>query len=622
MTDSIAGRTLTSVVKSPSIQAPALEGPAAPIRPAAVSNVQTLVSIRGIPSCESVQPNALAPDSAFDETYSADLHKLWIAARLNPREDRGGDLRKLVEAFETDAGLEENEELITQLSRVAKSEVLFGKTRAEFSAMGIDFDKVRREFLVDVIRGTIDSDNITQGSEPLCTIASAVKLLPKAEFLRLATDLALKGEATAQSGAAIRVWPEEFLHRAHKYSEAQLGDVKSARRSLGMLTMLYSVLQLGDQEMNPRQPLVSRQEGLYWHQYTEMVQKLLGEKVACAHRSAKDIAIDGETERAVAKGTPGAREVDLFGYLEAQLNRERRVFIDTVFDFSTPGRTVGNEHSRHALIAEKFEEINGERWVRCSNPIGDFVDSSKSREGYAEFVRTGAILGRQDGFWFKTDKNGDILVRADVLRANIQTALVMYGEPYTHREGDSPVFIGDQRYETHENSRPIRFFEFQSNPSDIHDLPSRAETIEDTLQKLFQEEERRFGPSVSSHGDYSNYNNAPSARKKRLEEELTEVFETERIEAQQEQEEKRSKEERILGEPAPQGAQDRSSVVNRTLDGQTVEDGVTAVVRDVHSQTPTQSSEAPHSQASVLNGEGSPQVAAKSSSLITKTLFG
>lgn len=605
MTDSTAEQQFTGFKAAPSIQSQAiqsqaLDGSSTPAHERAQLSSQALTSIRGVPRCEQIQANALSPDSPFYETYSSEINRLWVVARINPREDRGGDLRNLIEAFETDAGLQEHQELISELAKVAKANVLFGKSREDFAAMGIDFEKFRREFLVDIIRGVINSDNITQGSEPLCTIASATKLLSKSEFLRLTTNLALTGQVTTKSGAVMQVWPEQFLRRASTHSEASLGDVKSARRSAGMLTVLYSVLQLGDTEVNPLQPLVERQEGMFWHQYTRMVQNLLGEKVACAHRTAKDISIDESTGIAVPKGAAGSKEVDLFGYLDAQLKRGRSVFIDTIFDFSAPGLVTGNEHCRHALVAERFEEINGERWVRCSNPIGDFVDRAKSRAGYAEFFRTGAVLGNPNGFWFKTDVNGDILVRADVLRSNIQTALVTYEEGYQYSQGDKPLFIGDESYES---GRPIRFFDFSSDPSEIHTAPSRAESIADTLQRLFYEEEKRFG-SQGPASDDGGYSRNQPLWKKRPEEELLAIFEEEVQENREEQQAKEKKRERTYSESAFHG-EGMQEPMHRSPDSR-----------------PTAPGESDVAQGYDAKETSTPHRAAATTSLITKALFG
>jgi hypothetical protein len=374
-------------------------------------------------------------------------------------------------------------------------------------------------------------------------MTSACKLLPPGEFLRLATDFALYGSATTKSGAQLSVKPG-FLEKAREASGGELGDVKCARRSPGFLMMLYAVADLG-QDTPGGQPLVLHQQGAYWSQYTLMVENLLGEKVSCAHRTAKDLSIDPSSGHFVAKGTQTAKIVDLFGYVEAQLEQNRSVFIDTVFDFSSRSSAGSSEHCRHALVAEKFETINGERWVRCSNPIGNFVDTSKSRNNHAEFFPAGTELGQRSGFWFVTAENGDILVRADVLQRNIQTALVQTGEQYTFKPGDRPDFLGDPAAAV---IAPILWFDLEQEKDD-KESRSIAEQIQDKVQalasklELFAKLNKDVPVSKDNHHPVVEDIGHEKTLSERLTEEALEVAQAEAREDTEEAKKKRSERE-------------------------------------------------------------------------------
>jgi hypothetical protein len=305
--------------------------------------------------------------------------------------------------------------------------------------------------------------------------------LTKAEFLRVSTEYALNGSVTTASGAEMRVWPQ-FVARAYASSEATVGEVKCARRSAGMLMVLYGMLQLGDTASDPAVPLVERQNGLYWHQYTRAAEKLLGEQLACMHRSAEGILIDQATGFAVSEaGGASTRKVGLMQYVEDQLARGRPVFVDTLFNFSSSTVSSGSEHSRHAIVAESVEVRNGQRWIRCSNPIGDFVDTSKSSAGHAEFYPPGTILGNPKGFWCETGPNGDIFVRADIFQKNIQTALVRYGTPFKAENAEPPKFIGDPAFE---NAGPIFYFDPSVDVTEI-EPEATAVTISSVVEDLF-----------------------------------------------------------------------------------------------------------------------------------------
>jgi len=541
------------------------------VRETSVSST-TLTSIRGIPEQASKNISAVvnAPElqgspalaEAFQHLtsiYREDIKQLWLVARLDPKLDRGLELASLLKLFCTDATLHEHPELLSQLYNVATAESLFGLTRQQYQDQGMDFNKIRREFLVDIIRGAINSDNITQGKEPLCTIGSACKMLSKAEFIRLTTEYALNGSVTTASGDTMQM-RSEYIGRAWHSSEATLGEVKCARRSAGMLMTFYGILQLGDDAGNPAVALVDRQQGLYWHQYTRAVEKLLNKQIACAHRTATDILIDPETGVAVPDGTSGTtKKVELFSYLTEQLTRGRSVFIDTKFSFSSSTAASDAEHGRHAMVAERFEMRGGERWVRCSNPIGDFVDTSKSGANHAEFFPPGTILGERLGFWFETAENGDILVRADVLQRNLQTALVQYNKPFDATSGSRPQFIGDI-----EASRagPTYYFDFSEDIGPIQSEPV-AVSISEVLDKLFTDKQ---APTLRESQEEVQAVDRGSARRdvvkrRSLEEELLATQAVQLLQAEEVREEKRESEgENATGFSSPIATSQRSVV--------------------------------------------------------------
>lgn len=424
----------------------------------------TLHNRMGIPEGRDLDLSKIESRTKLTKEQQDAVKKLWVVARIDPRSDRGQDLQLLLNAIDYDPSL--TPEVLEQLHAVATADTLFGRSKKEVGDK--EFEKLRREFLVDVIRAAVNSDTIVQGKESLCTATAACKIIPHGEFVRLATDLALNGKATTASGAELALH-ERFFDRAQTMTHREMHEVRSRHPSAGMLMMLYGVMQLGDTATNPQVPLIERQEGSYWHQYTVATEKLTGRKMACAGDDAK-IHLDSKGN-AVREGASGAAsETSLYGYVESQVRSGKQVWIDTKFSFSSQdlNYTVGQQHGRHALVAEGLERRNGETWIRCANPIGDFVNTSRSTRGHAEMFPVGTRLGKQGGFWFETAENGDILVRADVLERNIRTAMVSYDEQYTYQDGDKAEKIGSLDY----NDGPIYFIEVDHGAEEVREEES------------------------------------------------------------------------------------------------------------------------------------------------------
>lgn len=446
-------------------------------------NAQSLDSIRGVPPCESRQLAELISGSQVGRAYQEEVKSLWLVARIDPRTDRGGDIEKLLSLFEADPSLSANRDLLKQLHSIARANSLFGVSAEEYASKGIDFTQVRREYLVECIRSVIDSDTILQGRQPLCPLTSMQKLATRGYYLEKLTDIALRGSTTLQSGFEVAMNPR-YVEVAQQNSVGQLGEVKCAYRSMGMLMVTYMLTSAGDLESNNPIPLVERQAGLYSDQYTLAFQRLFGLEAVCIHRSAKNITIDSESGLLVMdKEAHSAKteSVNLMGYVEHQVQRGRRVFVDTVFNFSSSHSSSNGEHTRHALVAESIEMRNGEKWIRCANPIGDFVDTSKNSFNYSEYFPTGTLLGDRNGFWFETAENGDILVPAYVLERNIQTAIGITGKSYHASMGTSTKFLGERGAETR---RMILFYDPTTDMPRLEDQ-SEAAQIEQVLAELF-----------------------------------------------------------------------------------------------------------------------------------------
>lgn len=406
-------------------------------------------AFRGMPEDVRAPLNSVQSCCDFARSHVREFTLLYNAAKVDLNSDRGLEIQQLAKLFEPGGALEKHPQLLERLCALAQTDSLFGRSPQSLGDEA--FYEMRREFLVDVIRGAIDSDAIIQGREPMCTAASALKLLEPAEYVRLATDLALStdGHAITASGAVMKVHPE-FFRRAQVSAARLNGDIFCAQPSAGSLMMLYGVIQLGDTQANPSVPLIERQEGAFWYEYTMAVQKLTGERYGCAGANAVDIGYDRAQGHAVrGLTTEVSQTVATFDYLKSELHRGRPVFIHTTFNAANSQGAVGRAHSEHAMVAEAIVASgtnglpnDGHNYVRVSNPIGDFFKLGRDSAGRPIEFSPGDVLGDRNGFWFVAGDKGDIFVREDVLKSNLYSALVRYNDKYTFQQGDEPQSYG------------------------------------------------------------------------------------------------------------------------------------------------------------------------------------
>lgn len=359
---------------------------------------------------------------SFSQEQLGQLAEIWTKARMDPRSDEGALLRQLLPT------LQAHPELLTQLHRVATSDHLFGRDKSD-----PNFEQMRREFLSDLIRGAVDSRNITQGPGAMCTAASMLKAVPATELIRLSCGFALDGRVTTAGGKDMMMRPE-FFRRAEISSNAAMEDIRCRRPSAGMLMVLDGVIELGV-------PDTTQQSGSYWWQYTDAWRNLRGHESACAGRDAT-IHVNSSGQ-ALHNAPPGARTVTQMGYLLESLNQpDARVLIDTQWNHSSSSTGMSAEHGRHMLVARSTVTRDGVQYVMCENPIGDFVDTSKSSRGHAEYFPPGTVLGNRNGFWFETAENGMVLIRRDVMESHLQTVLVDYQDRYVTGTSGRPIALG------------------------------------------------------------------------------------------------------------------------------------------------------------------------------------
>jgi hypothetical protein len=391
-------------------------------------NEQTLTSIRGIHDDRSLPLESLVRSSSFARDHRAELSQIWVKARIDPKLDQGQDLKALLPL------LEKHPELLERMHAIATTDRLFGKARS--SENGASFDKMRSEFLAELIRGAVDSRAITQGPGPMCTAASMLKALPPEELLRVGSGFALDGVVATRGGKEM-VMRSDFLYRAEDGSAGHIEDIRCRRPSAGMLMLLDGVIELGV-------PDVTKQGGSFWWQYTDAWRNLRGCEVACAARDAT-IEVSRLTGEATRESGIATTTMSQMEYLINRLERSKTgVLIDTEWDHSRSGTGSDSMHARHMLRAVGVEQRGGTTFVVCENPIGDFVDTTRSSRGHAEFFAPGTILGHKDKFWFETGEQGLVYIRQDVLSAHLQNILVDYGDTYTFVKGHetTPLSLG------------------------------------------------------------------------------------------------------------------------------------------------------------------------------------
>jgi hypothetical protein len=604
----------------------------------ALSARNNIAELRGMDPEASLSWQKLAQSSAFVRENSETFQKLWTVARVDPRADRGAEILAFAKLFEPGGKLEHRTDLLAKVSEIASSNSLFGKSRAEVGDQ--EFNKLRREFLVDVIRNATNSDNIIQGREPLCTAASAVKMLSAEQYLGIATELALKGEATTASGAKMKLW-DSFYDRAHKSSSQLDGAIFCAQPSAGSLILLYGVMQLGDAVANPHLPLVERQDGAYWHQYVRAAEKLVGTKFAAASAASGQILYDLKTGVAVREATEGAVALSTTEYIQKQLTAGKKVFIHSRFSARAADGAVGGGHAVHAMVADGLHvDQKGETWVRCSNPIGDFFKRDRGAGGKPESYRVGATLGDPNGYWFKVGENGDILVRKDVFEKQLYVAMVTYDEKYTFSQGDKVEQIGGLSLD---EGRLHNFMWVDYEPEEIHEPEKKSTTrhIQDVLSFLERKVENTQTTEAASEVNDRRVGRAVESRMVRRKETGLE----DGLEIAQAELDVALKKERSAAAEREQGARDSVWSPNRaSVTGQALQFGVDGGVAAVKPQGGFNLTEPSSPVAASISNPGAGEVTrekpgaipaadsvatAKSdtpqrqgSSLISKTLFG
>jgi hypothetical protein len=390
---------------------------------------QDLAIIRGIQLQPLSEFRNVVAGTVFEgqKELRLQLHKVYAVARLTENSDCGRELQSVTKEV-----LQRNPALVQGLHEVATSNTLFGVHKSVENAA--QFEKIRREYLVDLINGAASQDRITQGAGPMCTVTSLVEDLKTSEFLKLGCEFATKGKATLASGREVTMDVDRFYDRGIKNSTCAVHDLKSRRPAAGTLMLLDGLMTAGC-------AVPDANRGAYWNEYVNNRRNLQGTDAAGMARDAKvlvDSTNQAVKDRSTAVGP--VRELNQMEYLKARLTGEppKAVPIDTLFNFSGSKFATGAEHARHMMLAERIttgQELVKEygnsafgkhqgTWIECDNPIGDFMVGGAK-------VKPGEILGDKQGFWFVTGENGKIYVRPEVLEKNLQVVVVDYADKYT-----------------------------------------------------------------------------------------------------------------------------------------------------------------------------------------------
>jgi hypothetical protein len=372
------------------------------------------------------------------------LQKVWLEARLDGR-DCGKALKQIVPLLENDPAL------LDKLHAVATATRLFNQDLTPENRT--QFEKMRREFLYELIQGAANSRDITQGPGALCTATSMLKAMPQAELLRAGCDYATTGYAVTRGGEAL-VMQDRFIARANSASSGALDTIRCRRPSAGMLMLLDGAMELGVAN-------VTTQVGSYWWQYTDAQRNLRGQESICAGEGAR-INVNNQG-RAVLSSAEATAQVSPFGYMMQSLPRFQQgagdqavipeevfgagrtngILFDTRWNHGSAATGMSSMHGRHMLKAIGVTHFSDGEYVVCENPIGDFINTSATRSGHAEFVAPGTVLGDRNNFWFKTGQDGVVYIRKDVLQSHLKTVLVDLDVPYNSREGSKVLSLGN-----------------------------------------------------------------------------------------------------------------------------------------------------------------------------------
>lgn len=482
-----------------------------------------LSSIRGIQEDRRLKlkdvliaVNDVLKGASLSNDASKMISQIWVKARMDPSRDQGKDIKALLPL------LEAHPELLESLYKIATTDTLFEQERTNNEQL---FDKMRSEFLAELISGAVDSRNITQGPGSMCTAASMLKALPPEELLRLGAGFALDGSVVTKGGDTMEL-REPFFGRAQRDSNAALEDIKCRRPSAGMLMLLDGVIELGV-------PDTTVQSGSYWFQYADAWRDLRGNDSACAGRDAK-IAVDPATGQAVANGAPGAVELSQMEYLTQKLKSNPvdgklksnpadgtsgGVLIDTVWSHASRLTANDQQHGRHMLRAVGVETRNGAEYIVCENPIGDFINRTRSADGHAEYCPPGTILGNQNGFWFEQGEKGVVYIRKDVLAENLQTVMVDYNDSYHVSEGIKVASLGT--LDSSVDVPPIDFVVADPEPLSPSSTVAVASSVsKEAPRRVNMEPLTKVAKAVASQANELKASGPVVGRRKREEEEL------------------------------------------------------------------------------------------------------
>jgi len=381
----------------------------------------------------------LAPDS--DKSYGEILLHLYNVAqdrpgtatqdtRLHQHRDRGQDIRAILPT------LAEDKRLITALNKLAHSDSLFGQTLPENATKEKKeaFERLRIEFMVDLLAAAANPSTINQGPGAMCTAACTLKRLDAADLIKIATDYAVEGRARTPSGKLMYA-QDYFAERSITEAAGNLSDLRSIRPSAGMLNLLHGVMSLGIPDMRT-------QTGSYWHQYTDAFRHLTGKDVAWG-KPEGEVYLDNQGKPVTSK-VHAARTLTTVEYLFEQLAARKQdhsgpgILIDTEFSHRGVAGVQDGLHQRHALLAKGLQTINGRQCVVFENPIGRYINSETGN-----YFPEGTFLGDPKSFWFLTGPGNTIYVQADVLKKHLRGVVVEYDKIFTVKDTSPPRALGD-----------------------------------------------------------------------------------------------------------------------------------------------------------------------------------
>jgi hypothetical protein len=493
---------------------------------------RVMQSVRGLedPSRSVGSFSEVVRGSTLSLSQQQKLQEIWTQARINGR-DFGQDLKVLVPL------LEQRPDLLEQLHGVATSNNLFGIRKASVSAAS--FEAMRREFLVEVLRGAANPHLLAQGETSTCTACKALSTSSAANIVALSCGIAINGMATTAGGDQVTLGrsSSDFQSRLVPYAERVSGtslkgdggftrsveSVTSRLPSFGMALVYAGLMEMqgGD---------VTSEQGQYCRDYTQMCRSISGFETACAGPNAK-IVVDRDG-RAVMTGGAGTREVSQLEYLNRTLERvsndaaahtsltqgsdtghSRGVLVDLKWTDvnAAPGGT--RRHGRHFLLATGVvQDAGGEQWYRLENPIGDYVEGKTSSGSAERFYAPGTELGDKKSIWWKTGENGVVYVRKDVMEKNLVTLMVQYDERYEAGKGMPVRLLGSLEQQKATYNAPVdwvvparRYADPTQSSSGASTKEGKAPAAEEekkkTLAELALEQQAQARTKVEEHED-------------------------------------------------------------------------------------------------------------------------